>query len=109
MKLKVKLIIQYLTISIIPMIFVASLDSSIASAVGVFIVLIVVVMALITAKSITDPIQQLTKLADSISKGELDMEISSQILSSGDEIGELATSIERMRAALKVSMKENEN
>ena len=49
----------------------------------------------------TRPILELRSLAENISRGQLDTAISFQ---SDDEIGDLASSLERMRASLKAAM-----
>lgn len=49
----------------------------------------------------TRPILELKTIADNISRGQLDTAISFQ---SNDEIGDLASSLERMRASLKAAM-----
>src|SRR5439155_23244853 len=48
------------------------------------------------------PIVQLTEVARQMSKGELDTPAS---VKSGDEIGDLASSLERMRSSLKAAMR----
>ena len=103
MRLKTKLIVLFLVISVIPMVFVGSLDSSVASAVGVLVGLIVIVMAVSTAKSIAAPLQQLTGAAEDISKGRLDTKIDPILLSSQDEIGQLASSFNDMAHNLQTS------
>lgn len=60
-----------------------------------------VVFSVFLARGIVHPIRQLTDIAVSISLGNLDTPID---IESRDEIGELARSLERMRASLKAAM-----
>lgn len=60
-----------------------------------------IVVAAILAGKTTRPILELKSIADHISRGQLDTVISFQ---SNDEIGDLASSLERMRASLKAAM-----
>jgi two-component system cell cycle sensor histidine kinase/response regulator CckA len=57
--------------------------------------------SLIIASKVVKPILQLKANADQISRGHLDTPVSVQ---SNDEVGELARSLERMRASLKAAM-----
>jgi HAMP domain-containing protein len=54
---------------------------------------------MIASKTIR-PLLELKSIADDISRGQLDTPVSFQ---SNDEIGELARSLERMRASLKAA------
>jgi HAMP domain-containing protein len=58
-------------------------------------------LAAILAGRTTRPILELKSIADHISRGQLDTVIS---FHSNDEIGDLASSLERMRASLKAAM-----
>jgi HAMP domain-containing protein len=60
-----------------------------------------ITLSLLFARWIIQPILGLTLVADKISKGNLDTPVS---IDSRDEIGELARSLERMRASLKAAM-----
>lgn len=60
-----------------------------------------IALSLLFARKIIQPILGLTVVADKISKGNLDTPVS---IDSRDEIGELARSLERMRASLKAAM-----
>lgn len=60
---------------------------------GVVTILLVLAIALAIARSVSMPIQQITQVADKISKGESRARID---ISSKDEVGELATSFNRM-------------
>lgn len=60
---------------------------------GVATILLVLVVALVIARSVSRPIQQITQVADKISKGESKARID---IGSKDEVGELATSFNRM-------------
>ena len=58
------------------------------------------ISTIIASKTIR-PLLELKSIADDISRGQLDTPVSFQ---SNDEIGELARSLERMRASLKAAM-----
>jgi HAMP domain-containing protein len=60
----------------------------------------VVISVIIAGKTIR-PILELKSSADEISRGNLDASVSVQ---GDDEVGELARSLERMRASLKAAM-----
>jgi C4-dicarboxylate-specific signal transduction histidine kinase len=59
--------------------------------------LIIIITGFLVARGFTNPINQLTEVADRISLGELDAKIE---VKRGDEIGELAEAIRRMQASL---------
>jgi HAMP domain-containing protein len=59
------------------------------------------ILSLIISRQIVRPILRLKDLADNMSRGDLDTAVGPQ---SRDEIGELALSLERMRASLKAAM-----
>jgi HAMP domain-containing protein len=59
------------------------------------------ILSLIVSRQIVRPILRLRDVADNMSRGDLDTAIRVQ---SRDEIGELALSLERMRASLKAAM-----
>jgi HAMP domain-containing protein len=71
--------------------------------VGLISLCLVIGMGLSTmlASKIVRPILELKTLADDISRGHLDTPVSIQ---SNDEVGDLARSLERMRASLKAAM-----
>lgn len=60
-----------------------------------------IVASIMIASKTTRPILELQAIADDISRGHLDASVSIQ---STDEVGELARSLERMRASLKAAM-----
>ena len=60
-----------------------------------------VIISLRLSRQIVRPIIRLRSMADTMSKGNLDTPVG---VDSGDEIGELALSIERMRTSLKAAM-----
>ena len=64
--------------------------------------LIGIVVSVVLAGKTIRPILELKSIADNISRGHLDMSVSIQ---SNDEVGELARSLERMRASLKAAMR----
>jgi len=68
----------------------------------VLIVLLVgLAIALVLSRSISRPIRRLSEIADRISTGDLDTPVG---LESSGEVGDLARSVERMRASLKAAM-----
>jgi HAMP domain-containing protein len=60
----------------------------------------IAISTMIASKTIR-PLLELKSIADDISRGQLDTPVS---FKSNDEIGELARSLERMRASLKAAM-----
>jgi HAMP domain-containing protein len=60
-----------------------------------------VALSILLARGIIRPILSLTRVADRISMGDLDTPIG---VATGDEIGDLARSLGRMRASLKAAM-----
>ena len=58
-------------------------------------------VSVLLARGIIRPILRLTQIADKISMGDLDTPVG---VESTDEIGDLAQSVERMRASLKAAM-----
>lgn len=66
-------------------------------------VLIVAIVALLFARTLTDPIKKLRTAADKISQGDTTATID---IKSKDEIGDLAESFERMSASLKIMMQD---
>lgn len=71
--------------------------------VGLIAALLIIglIVAGILSRQIIRPIMQLRSVADAMTKGDLDMPVE---INSRDEIGELAMSLERMRASLKAAM-----
>jgi HAMP domain-containing protein len=67
----------------------------------VFCLIIGVVVSMVIATTTIKPIIELAAVADDISRGRLDTPVS---VRSSDEVGELALSLERMRASLKAAM-----
>jgi HAMP domain-containing protein len=65
------------------------------------LLLVAAVIFLRLSQQIVRPIIRLRSMADIMSKGNLDTPVR---VDSGDEIGELALSIERMRTSLKAAM-----
>ncbi|MCK4595557.1 HAMP domain-containing protein [candidate division WOR-3 bacterium] len=69
----------------------------------VAIILIVgIIASIFTARSITSPIKHLIDITNRISMGEVDVTVD---ISSKDEIGQLAKSIRRMAASIKIAIK----
>ena len=76
------------------------LTEQLVNTVG-FIMLAIAIVTLISqvfARQLIDPIVKLTRTADRLSLGELDLPVSA---SSNDEMGDLAEALERMRLSLK--------
>jgi HAMP domain-containing protein len=73
----------------------------IAFGLALGVALIVIVLALFFARAITQPIIQLTRVAERISLGRLDAKID---VSRKDEIGELAMAVRRMQASLQAAI-----
>ncbi len=67
----------------------------------VIITAVAIIIALFIARQITNPITQLTNVADRISLGELDATID---INRKDEIGELAEAVSRMQASLQAAI-----
>jgi methyl-accepting chemotaxis protein len=65
-------------------------------------VLFVIVVSYALASRLTRPIRRLTRIADGISRGQLDAAIAETKRS--DEIGNLARAIERLRASVKLAV-----
>ena len=82
------------------------IQSALLRIVGI-VALIPVIGALLSflvAHWIVRPIVDLTEIADKVTMGDLDASVSGECAKSHDEIGELARSLERMRASLKAAM-----
>jgi HAMP domain-containing protein len=73
---------------------------TIVGLIGICLATGVAIAIMITTKTIR-PVLELKSIADEISRGHLDTPVSFQ---SNDEVGELARSLERMRASLKAAM-----
>jgi HAMP domain-containing protein len=63
--------------------------------------LVSILLSMLIASATLKPITDLAAVADDISRGRLDTPVTIQ---SADEVGELARSLERMRASLKAAM-----
>jgi len=77
---------------------------SLTLIIGIITLLFATLIAFVVAKTISNPIQKLTQVADDISKGKLDSQI--EEINSKDEIGELARSFNRTVTSLKLAMRE---
>ncbi len=71
------------------------------SAIFLFIIICTILFVLLIAKSITKPLQKTIDLANLISDGILDVELENGVRERKDEIGQLATAIEKMKYAIK--------
>jgi methyl-accepting chemotaxis protein len=72
-----------------------------AVTVGVMALVIAVVLAYVISRGLTRAARQLATAAESISRGDLDVAVE---VKTGDEMQDLAESIERMRASLKAAI-----
>ncbi|MGH1440568.1 MAG: HAMP domain-containing protein [Cellvibrionaceae bacterium] len=66
-------------------------------------ILISILIALFIAKAISRPVKNITEVTDQMSKGKLGMKMKE--ISRGDEIGDLARSIERMGISVGIAIK----
>ena len=109
MELKLKLEAIFLILAVIPLLFFSLLAAEILSPElhsvllfdSVIVSIIVAIVAFATAKSISDPIVRLTKVAGNISKGKFDASVNPEIKESRSEIGQLARTLDEMRLGLK--------
>ena len=67
---------------------------------GVVILFFTVIVALIISKSFSDPIKKLHEVTRTIAAGKMEVEIDPGIRESGDEISDLANSIQNMSKAI---------
>ena len=81
----------------------AEIQRALAPIIGLIglLLLMGVIISLWLSRQIVRPIIRLRSMADTMSKGNLDTPVG---INSGDEIGELALSIERMRTSLRAAM-----
>ncbi len=61
-------------------------------------------LSFLVAHWIVRPIINLTEVADKVTKGDLELSVSTNCVGLHDEIGDLARSLERMRSSLKAAM-----
>lgn len=61
-------------------------------------------LSFLVAHWIVRPIIGLTEVADKVTRGDLELSVSTECVSLRDEIGDLARSLERMRSSLKAAM-----
>ncbi len=71
------------------------------SAFFLSIIIYTAFVVFLMAKNITKPLQKTIDMADLISDGILDVELENGVIGRKDEIGRLATSIEKMKDAIK--------
>lgn len=76
------------------------------SAFFIFISICTVLLVFLIAKNITRPLQKTIELANLISNGTLDVEMESKVIERKDEVGKLASSIEKMKDSIKVLIDE---
>ncbi|MDP2666268.1 MAG: HAMP domain-containing protein [Candidatus Diapherotrites archaeon] len=72
---------------------------------GIALVLIVMIV-LVVAESIASPITRLTRIANDISHGVLDVEVDPRLKKLDDEVGDLARSFDRTMVSLKLAMRQ---
>jgi len=79
---------------------------AIAPIVGVIAIIPVVgaLLSFLLAHWIVKPIVGLREIADKVTMGDLETSVGDDCVSAGDEIGDLARSLERMRSSLKAAM-----
>ena len=65
-------------------------------------IVLVTLVAYLVSKMLSDPIRNLTRIADEISRGRLVTQI--QEVQRGDEIGRLAGAIDRMGTSIRIAM-----
>jgi two-component system, cell cycle sensor histidine kinase and response regulator CckA len=61
-------------------------------------------LSFILAHWLVQPIVGLTRIADKVTMGDLETSVGGNCVSAGDEIGDLARALERMRSSLKAAM-----
>lgn len=61
-------------------------------------------LSFLMAQWIVRPIVGLTRIADKVTMGDLETSVGGDCVSAGDEIGDLARALERMRSSLKAAM-----
>jgi len=89
-----------------------SIESSVSEmqmSLGMVVIIIIIISAVIViwgASTLTDPIVELTRVADKVSHGDMNVKVN---VSSGDEIGTLAQSFTRMVNSLQIAMKQLES
>jgi len=131
MTLNARLIIIFLVMAIIPVLFVGGLTlsnaektfnqieetidkeqrselleqvsglKSITIVIGILALILVSIVAISTARSISYPIVKLTRAINEISRGNLNSQIDPELRQSKDEIGGLATAFNKMTEGLK--------
>jgi len=74
--------------------------------IGSIALVIVSVVALFTANSISNPIIRLTKMANSVSKGKLNAKLDPKAIKVKNELGDLTRAFDRMRASVRILMEE---
>jgi len=75
--------------------------------IGLVVLLLAVLAAVFIARSMSNPIVKLTKIADDISKGRLNVKI--EDIKSKDEIGDLAKAFGRTIVSLKLAMRKKKS
>jgi len=126
MRIRSKLIITLLIISLLPLVALEVLTVEIikeeAGAVSqqlidqlyslsglltLFFVMFILLSGLVVSNSITKPLEKLTAVMDDISQGKLDTSIDPKLKGSDDEIGALAGAFDRTLVSLKLAMRQS--
>lgn len=76
------------------------------SALFLCIIICTVLLVFLIAKNITQPLKKTIEMADLISNGTLDVELDSKHIDRKDEVGQLTTSIEKMKNSITVLIDE---
>ncbi|MCK4717368.1 MAG: HAMP domain-containing protein, partial [Thermoplasmata archaeon] len=71
-------------------------------AIIILIIIIDLILASLLAGAITKPLREITEIADRVSTGDMEAQIS--IKATGDEVGDLVHSFDRMVKSLKIAM-----
>jgi two-component system, cell cycle sensor histidine kinase and response regulator CckA len=82
------------------------IQSALMRLIGIIAVLPVAgtLLSFLVAHWIVRPIIGLTEVADKVTRGDLELSVSTECVTLRDEIGDLARSLERMRSSLKAAM-----
>ena len=84
----------------------------IVAASFLFIIILTILLVFLISKNITKPLQKTIGMANLISNGVLDAELEDKIKERRDEVGQLATSIDKMRESIRAlidKLKEKSN
>ena len=116
MGIKLKLIIDFFTISLIPILLIIILSiyypgklfSIEGASIIIGIIFFILVISIFISKSLVGKIEDTTKTMDEISKGNFDTISDAKLTNANDEIGNLVRSINKMQLYVKDLVKSNE-